>query len=178
MFTLSLEIAEIMFDPKTKQIVDVFFRKDIKFKCQRCAVFCCRLGGPKLNVKDLQRLEKAGYKLEIYVDNTKKKKSDNERFLKEKEDGSCIFLKHNVESKNYTCTIYEFRPSVCRFYPFEFLSTDHSTGVLRIIPCCNGLNASDEELVDRKFIEENLFESIIDSIESYLGNLNVRDRLV
>ena len=165
MLALSLEIAEITFDPKTKQIMDVFFRKDFRFKCQRCAVFCCSLGGPKLNVKDLQRLEKTGYKSEIYVDNTEKK-SDNQLFLKEKEDSSCVFLKHDIGSKNYECAIYEFRPLVCRLYPFEFLSTGNNTGVLRIIPCCNGLNALDGAIVNRKFIEKNLFEAIIDSITS------------
>jgi len=165
MLTLSLEIAEITFDSKTKQIVNVFFRKDLKFKCQRCAVFCCRLGGPKLNVKDLQRLEKAGYKPEIYIDNIGKK-GDNEQYMKEKEDGSCVFLKYNIESKKYECTIYEFRPSVCRFYPFEFLSKGQNTGVLRIIPCCNGLNVLNGEPIDRKFFEKNLLEAIIDSIKS------------
>ncbi len=35
-----------------------------------------------------------------------------------KDGGNCIFLKNNQ------CTIYESRPLICRFYPFEFKFSD------------------------------------------------------
>ncbi len=159
---MSIEIAEITFNPKTKRLKKLeLLRKDIRFKCQRCAVFCCRLGGPMLNVKDLQRLKQAG----INEDNYGKIVKDNVGIcLKETENGSCVLLEYDDESKQHACSIYDVRPSLCRLYPFEFTLTSPSTGVLKIIPCCNGLNAADGELVDRKFVEKNLLEPIMDSV--------------
>jgi Fe-S-cluster containining protein len=159
-----MEIAEITFNPKTKRLKKLdLLRKDLKFKCQRCAVFCCKLGGPTLNVKDVQRLRQAGTKEENYG----KSKKDNVRIcLKETENGSCVFLEYDDESKQHACSIYGFRPTFCRLYPFEFTLTSPNTGVLKIIPCCNGLNAADGELVDQKFVEKNLLEPIIDSLKA------------
>jgi hypothetical protein len=58
-----MEIAELTFDTKAKCLIKLdLLRKDLRFKCQRCAIFCCKLGGPALNVKDLQRLRQAGTK--------------------------------------------------------------------------------------------------------------------
>ena len=161
---MSIEIAELTFNPKAKRLKKLeLLRKDLRFKCQRCAVFCCRLGGPTLNVKDRQRLRQAGTKDENVVKSVK----DNVRIcLKETENGSCVFLEYDDESKQHACSIYDLRPSLCRLYPFEFTLTGPNTGVLKIIPCCNGLNAADGELVDQKFVEKNLLEPIMDSVKT------------
>ena len=43
------EIARILLDPKTKQILGItIYEENLGFKCRRCATFCCKLGGPKL----------------------------------------------------------------------------------------------------------------------------------
>jgi Fe-S-cluster containining protein len=159
-----MEIAEITFNPKTKRLKKLdLLRKDLRFKCQHCAVFCCRLGGPALNVKDVQRLRQA----DIEVENLREYKKDGVSIcLKETENGSCVFLEYDDESKQHACSIYDLRPSLCRLYPFEFTLTNPNTGVLKIIPCCNGLNAADGELVDQKFVEKNLLEPIIDSLKT------------
>ena len=159
-----MEIAEITFNPKTKRLKKLdLLRKDLRFKCQRCAVFCCRLGGPALNVKDVQRLRQAGIKEENYG----KIMKDNVGIcLKETENGSCVFLEYDDESKQHACSVYDLRPTLCRLYPFEFTLTNPNTGVLKIIPCCNGLNAADGELVDQKFVEKNLLEPIIDYLKA------------
>jgi Fe-S-cluster containining protein len=152
---LSIDIAELTFDPKTKRLMKIeFLSKNLRFKCQRCAVFCCKLGGPTLSAKDVQRLKQAGAKKENILRPTK---DDGKFRLREREDGSCALLEYDVKSKKYACSVYSFRPSLCRLYPFEFKSTGLNTGMLRTIPLCNGLNAVDGELVDRKFIQKNLF---------------------
>jgi Fe-S-cluster containining protein len=163
---LNFAIAEITLNLETKRITNiVLLKKDLRFKCQRCAVFCCRLGGPRLNDKDFQRLRQAGYGNKNYMRNTGKK-GDKGKFLNEKEDGSCIFLEESDEIKEHMCVIYDFRPSLCKLYPFEFTSTGPNMGVLKIIPCCNGLNAIDGELIDKKFVEKNLFEAIVDHLDA------------
>lgn len=39
--------------------------------------------------------------------------------MKKAESGKCIFLKDDL------CTIYQTRPLICRFYPFEFKEENH-----------------------------------------------------
>jgi Fe-S-cluster containining protein len=166
---LELNLAKIAYNPKTRRITDIeFIKTNLTFRCQRCAVFCCKLGAPQLSESDIECLKKVGYYTNNFIDATLNGDAlsrERKKFLKHKEDGSCIFLQQDEEGKSFTCGIYEVRPSLCRLYPFEFVPTSPHTGVLRLIPCCNGLNAKDGEPVDRKFIEENLLEAIIDCLK-------------
>jgi Fe-S-cluster containining protein len=166
---LELNVAKIAFDPKIRRITNiVFINNNLRFRCQRCAVFCCKLGAPPLSKSDMKRLKQAGYCTKDFIDATSTEDSasgEKKSFLKNKEDSSCIFLQRGKESEFYACSIYKSRPSLCRLYPFEFVPTSLSTGILRLIPCCNGLNAPDGELVNRRFIEKNLLEAIINSLK-------------
>ena len=161
------EIAKITWNPCTREFTDiVFFEKNLRFKCKGCAVFCCKLGGPGVTENDQKRLRAAGFEPMEYLvhqlANQTGQRNVSELVLKQKEDGSCIFLNYDTEDKVYRCSIYDLRPSLCRLYPFEFQRTSPNTGILRFIPCCNGLNASDGLLVDRKFIEKHLLGPIVD----------------
>jgi len=78
-------------------------------QCKRCGQ-CCH--SPRLNKKDLERLEKAGYKDFLYTDNF------NNNYMKD-EKGWCLFLK---KGKLYSCEIYNFRPKICRQYPSELVN--------------------------------------------------------
>jgi len=164
--SLTEEVAEIEFDPETIQITSIVFsRRDLRYKCKRCAVFCCKLGGPTLTENDLKRLREVRHESMDFLVHAALDKSEKQLVLKQKDDGSCIFLKYDAENKIYVCNIYDQRPSLCRLYPFEFQRTDPYKGMLRLIPCCNGLNAYDGSLVDGKFVEEHLFRSMMDSIQ-------------
>jgi hypothetical protein len=62
---LNENIAEVTVNPKTYLVTKIIFhQKRLQFKCQRCAVFCCKLGGPKLTEKNVNYIEQAGYRLE------------------------------------------------------------------------------------------------------------------
>jgi Fe-S-cluster containining protein len=82
--------------------------------------------------------------------------------LSRKKDGSCVFLSYDCSRGIYECGIYEARPAVCRLYPFEFIPEAAESGVLRLIPCCNGLNAEEGKPVNRDFIENHLLRAICD----------------
>ena len=158
-------IAKIVIDPKTKQIVDTtFYKRNFRFKCKRCATFCCKLGGPNLNEKDVQRIKEAGYVMDNFLEPITKKESNSvlkmESRLGKRDDGSCIFLRCNDKVKIYECSIYDIRPAVCRIYPFEFERIDSNSFMLKFIPCCRGLNSPDGELVDKRFISNYLLDSI------------------
>ncbi len=84
--------------------------------------------------------------------------------LKNREDGSCIFLKFDVEQNRYECSIYDFRPVLCRLYPFDFDRVGSNIIVLKFIPCCRGLNKSDGNLVDERFITNHLLAPLLEAI--------------
>ncbi|MFQ5758514.1 MAG: YkgJ family cysteine cluster protein, partial [Candidatus Bathyarchaeia archaeon] len=154
------EIARILLDPETKQILDItIYEENLRFGCRRCATFCCRLGGPKLTKKDIERIVKAGYEVREFFVPFKGESECSPTFLgslKSIEDSSCIFLRFNPEKGNYECSIYDFRPALCRLYPFDFYKTNSHSLVLRLIPCCMGLNNPDGELVNERFIVSSL----------------------
>jgi len=155
---LSETVAEILLSPRTQCIMNLtLHEKRLRFKCQQCAVFCCKLGGPRLSEKDVERIRQVGHRVEEFVDGNR---------LKNKEDGSCIFLNFNQQKEVYECAIYDFRPALCRLYPFSLEKRGSNSFVLKLIPCCNGLNSPDGELVKEKFIINHLFDSALEVFEA------------
>ena len=84
-----------------------------KFKCKRCGE-CRNL--PRLSKKDIQRIEKLGFKKEYFVE----KDFRNINYMKEGNE-KCIFLKRN---KKAGCKIYKARPDICRLYPTKLMNND------------------------------------------------------
>jgi len=160
-------IARIMVKPKTKQIVDItFYKRNFRFKCKRCATFCCKLGGANLAEKDVQRIKEAGYAMDDLLESITKRESNSPLKMKsrlgEREDGSCVFLRFDDKMKIYECSIYDVRPVLCRIYPFDFERIDSNSFMLKFIPCCKGLNSADGELVDERFISNYLLDAIFE----------------
>jgi len=157
---LDRRIAEITIESKTKQVVNVNFRGNpLRFRCQRCAVFCCKLGGPRLTARDVERLSQAGYDSDIFLD-------DRQTSLKSGKDGSCIFLSFNAKEGLYQCSVYDYRPTFCRLYPFQLEKSGLRTCALKFIPCCNGLNTEDGEGVNEKFFGKFLQKILLDLMDS------------
>jgi Fe-S-cluster containining protein len=162
---LKEDTAKITVNPETKKILDIhLYERNLRFKCKRCAIFCCKLGGPSLTAKDIEQIGSIGYNTSKFVEPAKRH-DENSPFMpsavKSRKDGSCIFLKMDEKSKEYECSIYEVRPTLCRLYPFDFKKIDTNSFLLKFIPCCNGLNNVDGELVDESFIAKYLFENIL-----------------
>jgi len=169
MFNLDLtgNIAEAALNPKTKRITKMsFHQKHLRFRCQRCATFCCKLGGPKLTQRDIERIRQAGHPVEDFL-----QPLSNNKFkglpimcgnLKNREDGSCIFLKFDEEKRIYECSIYNIRPALCRLYPFDFEKVGPYSLVLKLIPCCRGLNDPHGELVNKEFVTSHILYAILD----------------
>ena len=187
MFSLGLNenIAEITVNPKTKRVTKIIFhQKHLRFKCQRCAVFCCKLGGPKLTEKDVDYIEQAGYRLEEFLEPVSTNEFKGSPImcgrLKSKEDGSCVFLSFDVEKNVYECSIYEVKPALCRLYPFDFERMDSNFFMLKLIPCCKGLCKRDGELVNKSFVNKK-FNVILDLTTRKTKNLpresNVHEKL-
>jgi len=146
-------IAKINFEPRTCNIKNItFFIRNLRFKCKHCATFCCQLGGPTLSLKDVERLKKAGYKeIEFF--------NGAHGSLKNKADGSCIFLQLDKERQFCECSVYDSRPALCRLYPFHFEKISPNSFMLKILPC-RGINRRCGELVDEKLIISHLIDAL------------------
>src|SRR3990170_9146108 len=157
------KIADINLEPKARRVIKLDFGgAHVSFKCQRCAVFCCKLGGPKLLRKDIERLKQVGYSPDAFLD-------VKQASLKSKEDGSCIFLFFNPEEgSHHQCSVYDYRPTFCRLYPFKFEELHPQSYALSFIPCCNGLNTQNGEAVDGKFFVKFLQAVLFDLTESHV----------
>jgi Fe-S-cluster containining protein len=160
-------VARIILNPETGQITNIMIcQKNLRFKCKRCATFCCKLGGPNLTKGDIERIKRAGYKTESFVEPVQNKRYEKivtaYGSLRNKKDGSCVFLKLDNEKDYYECAIYDMRPILCRLYPFEVKTHLPNLITIKIIPCCRGLNNSDGEVVDERFVVNHLLEAIFD----------------
>ena len=162
-------VAVITLDLKTTKIKDLkLTQEQFRFKCKRCAALCCKLGGLTLTRKDAERLADAGYLAKDFLDpinRTDKGLPLVYGRLKTREDGSCIFLQQNIERNCFKCCIYEFRPALCRLYPFSFERLDSNRVALKFIPCCMGLNNPKGEPLDNKFVSSRLLEPLLETIE-------------
>jgi Fe-S-cluster containining protein len=155
------KIARVKLDSESGQFLDIrLFEKSLRFKCKRCAIYCCKLGGPYLTKEDIEQIESAGYRINEFVEDSKRKYGElpMTSAMKNRKDGSCIFLRTDKKRNACKCSIYKIRPILCRLFPFEIKRIDVNSFLLKILPC-NGLNDTDGELVNKRFIVKHLLEN-------------------
>jgi Fe-S-cluster containining protein len=114
-----------------------------------------------LTKEDIEQIESAGHKTSEFVEDSKREYGSHSLMttvMKNRKDGSCIFLRTDEKRNAYECSIYEIRPILCRLFPFEIKRIDIGSFLLKILPCCNGLNDVDGELVNKKFVVKYLLE--------------------
>jgi Fe-S-cluster containining protein len=126
------------------------YPKRIHFGCERCTL-CC--GDSKHRVRRILLLN-------IDVDRVLKSQSmDLAEFavkiegfepyvfqMKKTVDGSCVFLRDS------SCSIYEARPLICRFYPFQLQNRGNDRYVFRYTEECPGIGKGPQ--LERRFFEE------------------------
>lgn len=155
-------IAEVTIDLKARRLRKIHYSlSHLTFKCQRCGVFCCKLGGPTLSETDTNRLKQAGYKTTDFLD-------VDQNSIRSRTDGSCIFLSFDAQARLHNCSVYNLRPALCRLYPFRFERSGRNSYTLRLIPCCNGLNTKDGESVDTDFITKTTSDILFELIDTGL----------
>jgi Fe-S-cluster containining protein len=148
------KIAEIAIDTESRRIQYIkFYETKLRFRCQRCAIFCCKLGGPRPSEKDIQRLKHVKSDPVAFL--------DSNGYIQSKKDKSCVFLK-SCANKIFECSIYNFRPSLCRLYPFHVERSSPNLYTLKLISCCSGLNVEDGELANENFIVKYLLDAFFD----------------
>jgi Fe-S-cluster containining protein len=149
----------------TIESVEILQKKGYRFKCKRCANLCCKLGGPPLTEQDVKRLVTAGYIAEQFLEHVNTNIPNTVGVLKSGIDGRCIFLEFSPDTNQYGCGIYTFRPTLCRVYPFKFEKSEQNKVLVKIIPCCLGLNTPDAGFIDTEFMKKYLFEPLRDAVK-------------
>jgi len=86
------------------------------FTCKHCGE-CCIKYIVKLSKADIEKIKKAGYSKEDFVDIDKHLPEPTKFVLKKKDNQWCVFLKKD-KNNEFFCKIYNTRPTVCRRYPF------------------------------------------------------------
>jgi Fe-S-cluster containining protein len=114
----------------------LLYPKDIRFECQRCGRCCGDTIERERKVlmleMEVERISKVtNLKPEEF--STPVSKSWPYGYTMRKQNGKCIFLKDAV------CQIYNYRPLLCRFFPFcleqvgdksfKFIPSDECTGI-------------------------------------------------
>lgn len=154
-------LAIVNLDQRKLKTKIVIIQKEFKFGCIRCSDLCCKLGGPELTERDVEKIKALG--IEDFLDPKKRINNNLQNTvgsLKTKKDGSCIFLQYDRKNSYSICNIYDARPTLCSLYPFRIEKLDSNQIAFKFIPCCKGLNKKKGKILDKKFFLENLKEAL------------------
>lgn len=92
------------------------YPKNLKFECNKCAI-CC--GDTKEKARHIIMLESEAQEIQkqtnLNINEFCFEITDKQPYMFEMklQNSQCFFLKQN------NCSIYNFRPMICQFYPFE-----------------------------------------------------------
>jgi len=113
------------------------YPKKLCFKCIKCAL-CC--GDTEKRTRTILMLkteiEKIAVKIKMHPESFSEEVKGFEPYaykMRKTADGKCIFLNKNQ------CTIYAYRPLICRFYPFELKETSNGIYVFNYTKECPGI---------------------------------------
>jgi Fe-S-cluster containining protein len=131
---------------------------DVIYKCQKCGQ-CCGNNKQKtrhilLLSSDAQKICKLTKKsISEFAKETENKKPYIYEMHKDRKTGKCGFLEKNK------CTIYEYRPLICRFYPFELTTDPRGLHDFEATLECPGIkfqSVSNDQKVSAKYFKELL----------------------
>ena len=113
------------------KLAEFFARDKDKIKCRRGCSDCCKNANFPLSLLEMKYLMYGFSKLEKEI-HDKVRDNINLAIKQNKDEYDCPFLLNDV------CSVYPYRPIICRVYGLAYKRTD---GIVNL-PCCspNGLN--------------------------------------
>jgi Fe-S-cluster containining protein len=130
--------------------VSFLYPKNLRFECNCCAV-CC--GNTKEKTRHILLLENEAQEIseqtKLDIDTFCSTISDKSPYMFEMNlsNGKCPFLKPDG-----CCNIYNYRPMICRFYPFELkFDEEQQTYVFTATSECPALNQNGKRLTQIDF---------------------------
>lgn len=135
------------------------YPRHVRFRCLRCAS-CCGDTESKVRKILLLRIEaeRISENTWMAVDEFVDKIKGFEPYvyaMKKTEDGICIFLRDKL------CSIYEIRPQICRFYPFQLQNLRGNRYFFTYTDECPGIGKGSYL---KKVYFERMFDGIMQSI--------------
>ena len=135
------------------------YPRNVRFKCLRCAL-CC--GDARNRVRSILLLrieaESISWKTSKSLDDFAEIVEGFEPYvycIKKTNEGKCVFLKDN------SCSIYETRPLICRFYPFQLKNIRTERYVFEYTTECPGIGKGTR--LEKRFFE-GLFKTLIELV--------------
>jgi Fe-S-cluster containining protein len=130
--------------------VDFIYPENVCFECNRCGLCCGDTEHKTRHILLLEsEAESTSAETALPIEDFAIENSSTPPYIYEmkKPEGKCSFLKNNQ------CTIYETRPLICRFYPFELkFDQDKKTHVFKYTLECPTINKG--KALSKKDFEE------------------------
>ena len=155
-----------VFIPQTRhlqpvtQTVHFDYPPDLCFGCSKCGLCCGDTPNKTRHIlllkQDATRIAAATSKeTATFATETPQNAPYIYEMHKNPADQKCVFLQNNQ------CTIYEHRPLICRFYPFELSTTENGVYVFRATDECPGVCATGQGVGKGK-LEERFFRVLLE----------------
>lgn len=131
--------------------VDFTYPANVCFACNGCGLCCGDTPQKKRRILLLaSEAKNISAKTHLLIENFSIEVIDSDLYVyeMEKPKGRCFFLKDN------RCSIYESRPLICRFYPFELrFNPDRDMHVFNYTLECPAINKEGKLLAKQNFEE-------------------------
>lgn len=144
------------------------YPKNIRFVCNSCAL-CC--GDTDSRRRTILLLEIEATKISKITKEEISDFAENVRGLqpysfsmRKSEEGKCVFLKRK------SCSIYQNRPLVCQFYPFELLTNDEGKYLFNCTSECPNVGKG-------LFIGKGFFEDLFQRSRDLFSSVPIQARL-
>ncbi|MCW4019551.1 MAG: YkgJ family cysteine cluster protein [Candidatus Bathyarchaeota archaeon] len=132
---------------------------DLHFTCSQCGL-CCgdtkqktrHILLTKNNAETIANVTK--HPIACFANQTPEKTPYVYEMKKTPQTGQCVFLKNNQ------CTLYEVRPLICRFYPFELSTNGEGVYTFRATEECPSLCRS-EANASGNALDETFFTALL-----------------
>lgn len=118
------------------------------FACRKCGSCCQGQGGIVLSGLDLQRIEQNIDPLYFKTRDDYIEEVNGKLRLRQGEDGYCVFFQ-----KDRGCGIHEFKPDVCRAWPFFRGNLEDETSLAMAKEYCPGIGS---EITHSEFLKYGL----------------------
>ncbi len=143
-----------------EQSLRLSYPQNVRFACSKCGLCCGDTAQKKRHIllleTDVQQIAAHSRQpVNLFAAKTDGKEPYIYEMHKSTETGKCIFLQNNQ------CTVYEARPLICRFYPFELTTAENGEPCFRVTFECPGVASPDTPKRGGKTLGESHFRSLL-----------------
>lgn len=142
------------------------YPKHVRFSCVRCALCCGDAEGrTRLILLLKSEADHISETASMGPDEIAEKIEGFEPYvyqMRKTNDGKCVFLKDN------SCSIYQMRPLICRFYPFQIDNIGNNRYDFTYTDKCPGIGKGPQL---KKNFFERLFDEFMESMRKNIAHM-------